>query len=219
MRFPTGLPELDEELGGGLPTGSITLIYGEEKSGKTSLALKLCALAARKARAAYIDCSNRLHPLRLTQIIEGNRVDESRLLILSVESFLHQEEIVLKLYDYPPPAPLIVFDDFTFRYRLEIKGDVKRDTPIYERLAFQLAALKEATVKKDIAIVVIGQVHTLPTTGETRAVAHRILTYWSDYVLKIVRRVGERCGRIWIEKPEKKGVYRFRIVKSGVTSC
>jgi len=219
MRFPTGLIELDEELGGGFPTGSIALIYGEEKSGKTSLALKLCALAARRGRAAYIDCSNRLHPLRLEQILRWNRVDRSRLLILSIESFLQQEEVVLRLYDYPPPAPLIVLDDFTFRHRLEIKGDVKQDTPIYERLAFQLAALKEAAMKKDIAIVVVGQVHTLPDTGETRAVAHRILTYWSDYVLRVVRRFGERCGRIWIEKPERKGAYRFRIAKSGVTSC
>ena len=219
MKFPTGLPELDEGLDGGLPTSSITLIYGEEKSGKTSLALKLCALAARRDRAAYIDCSNRLHPLRLAQILRGNRVDRSRLLILPVESFFQQEEIVLRLYDYPPPAPLIVLDDFTFRHRLEIKGDVKQDTPIYERLAFQLAALKEAAMKRDIAIVIIGQVHTLPNTGETRAVAHRILTYWSDYVLRMGRRFGERCGRIWIEKPEKKGVYRFRIVKSGITSC
>jgi len=215
MRFPTGIVELDEGLGGGLPTRSIALIYGEEKSGKTSLALKICALAARRDRAAYIDCSNRLHPLRLAQILRWNRVDRSRLLILPIESFLQQEEVVLR----PPPAPLIVLDDFTFRHRLEIRGDVKRDTPIYERLAFQLAALKEAAMKRDMAIVVIGQVHTLPDTGETRAVAHRILTYWSDYVLRVVRGFGERCGRIWIEKPERKGAYRFRIVKSGIAPC
>ncbi len=216
MRFSTGLPKLDDELGGGIKTGAITLIYGREKSGKTSLALKICASAARIASAAYIDCSGKLHPLRLSQIIESNRVDEERIYLLSVENFLQQEEVVLKMLDERSPAPLVVFDDFTYLHRIELAGDVKSDINIYKRLAFQLAVLKEAAVRDDIAIVVIGQVHSIPDKGEARAVAHRILTYWSDYVLRIESKPGRPLSKIILEKPESEKEIYFRIVRSGV---
>lgn len=216
MRVSTGLPKLDDELGGGIKTGAITLIYGEEKSGKTSLALKLCVSAARIASAAYVDCSGKLHPLRLSQIIESNRVNEGRIYLLSVENFLQQEEVILKILDEHSPAPLLVFDDFTYLHRMELLGDVKSDINIYKRLAFQLAVLKEAAVKDDIAIVVIGQVHSIPDRREAMAVAHRILTYWSDYVLKIERAYGRPLSRIILEKPEGKEEVYFRVARSGV---
>lgn len=219
MRFSTGLPRLDDELGGGVKTGAITLIYGEEKSGKTSLALKICASAARIASAAYVDCSGKLHPFRLSQIIESNRVDGEKIYLLSVENFLQQEEVVLRILDERPPAPLIVFDDFTYLHRMELLGDIRSDINVYKRLAFQLAVLKEAALRDDIAIILIGQVHSIPDKGEARAVAHRILTYWSDYVLKVERARGRPLSKITLEKPNGEEEVYFGISKSGVIPC
>lgn len=216
MRFSTGLPRLDDELGGGIETGTMSFIYGEEKSGKTSLALKICASAARTASAAYIDCSGKLHPIRLSQIIESNRVDAEKIYLLSVENFLQQERVVLMMLDGRPPAPLVVFDDFTHLHRLELLGDVKSDINVYKRLAFQLAVMKEAALRDDVAVVVIGQVHTIPDKGETRAVAHRILTYWSDYVFKIERVRNKPLSKIVLEKPRSGGEVYFKIARSGV---
>ena len=119
--FSTGIPELDEALGGGIRGGKVTLIYGEEKSGKTSLALKVCALAAKKAgQAGYVDCSGRLHPQRLLQVLEANGADPSRVSVSVIGNFLQQEEIILSLHDKPPSFPLIIFDDFTDDLAIEI---------------------------------------------------------------------------------------------------
>lgn len=49
-RESTGDPALDEILGGGLPTGSMTVIAGKPGSGKTILALQMLFLAARKGK-------------------------------------------------------------------------------------------------------------------------------------------------------------------------
>lgn len=218
--FSTGIPELDEALRGGIHEGKLTLIYGEEKSGKTSLALKVCALAARRAgRAGYVDCSGRLHPQRLLQVIESNEVDPSSVSVMVIENFLQQEEVILSLHDNPPPYPLVAFDDFTYQHRIELSGNVKTDVRVYKRLAFQIAALKEAALRNGLAIVVVGQVHTLPNTGEARLVAQRILTYWSDTILRITRPLGRRCSYIYVEKPVKIGPIGFEIVDGGVNSC
>jgi len=216
MRFTTGLPRLDDELGGGVASGAVTLVYGEEKSGKTSLVLRICALATRKSSSAYVDCSGRLHPVRLTQILEANRADTTKLYLLSVNSFQRQEDVILSLYDLTPPAPLIVFDDFTALHRLELTGNVKEDMNIYKRLAFQIAALKEAAMEKDLAIIIVGQVHAIPDSGDSRVVAQRILGHWSDYILRLERRPGKEVGRIFVEKPEGRGFVSFRISGAGV---
>ncbi len=216
MRFSTGLPELDEVLGGGIPTGAITLVYGQEKTGKTSLALRACASAARSASAAYIDCSGKLHPERLSQVMKANRVDENRVYIAVIENFLQQEEIILKLHDEGAPAPLIIFDDFTYLHRMELTGNIRDDMNIYKRLAFQLAALKEAVLKRSLAAMIIGQVHSIPDSGESRAVARRILGYWADYILSISKDPGKPFSELTIEKPPEDKVIKFRVVRSGI---
>ncbi len=48
----SGLPGLDEQLGGGLETGTITLITGQSGVGKTSLAMQFCAEAVAAGKKA-----------------------------------------------------------------------------------------------------------------------------------------------------------------------
>lgn len=217
MMFSTGLPVLDERLGGGISAGTLTLVYGEEKSGKTSLALMMCALATRRSLAAYIDCSGRLHPARISQIMEALGGDEDKLYILSVDSFRAQEKVILSLHDSRPPANLLVFDDFTVLHRLELSGDIGLDMSVYRRLAFHVAALKEAALRNDLAIIIVGQVHEIPDRGEARAVARRILGYWSDTILRLELDPKTKLGRVVIEKPEKMEAAAYRITGSGLS--
>lgn len=216
MRFSTGLPALDKRLGGGVATGTLTLVYGEEKSGKTSLALMMCALATRSLPAAYVDCSGRLHPARISQIMKALGGDEDKLYILSVESFSAQERAILGIHDSRPPASLLVFDDFTALHRLELSGDIGLDMRVYRRLAFHVAALKEAALRNGFAVMIVGQVHDIPDRGEARAVAQRILVYWSDTVLKLEMDPKTRLGRILIEKPERAEAAAYRITGFGL---
>ncbi len=62
--IPTGSLSLDVALGaGGIPRGLITEIYGNEGSGKTTLAYHLIASAQRAGgTAAYIDAEQRMDP-------------------------------------------------------------------------------------------------------------------------------------------------------------
>jgi recombination protein RecA len=60
---PTGIPALDDALGGGLPIGAITELAGPECSGRTSLALSFIAGLTQAARVcAWVDVSDALHP-------------------------------------------------------------------------------------------------------------------------------------------------------------
>ena len=73
----TGSRELDNLLGGGFETGSITELYGEFRTGKTQLCHTLCVTCqlpidqgGGEGKALYIDTEGSFRPERLTEIAE-----------------------------------------------------------------------------------------------------------------------------------------------------
>jgi DNA repair protein RadA/Sms len=63
---PTGLPEVDRVLGGGLVPGSVTLLHGEPGIGKSTLLLQIvCAVAAQGRRALYCTAEESKQQVRL----------------------------------------------------------------------------------------------------------------------------------------------------------
>ena len=71
-RLLTGLPDLDAALGGGLPRGRLVEIAGPPATGKTRLALQICAAAQRAGGvAAIIDAD---HGLELSTLVRAGIV-------------------------------------------------------------------------------------------------------------------------------------------------
>lgn len=77
IKLTTGSKALDEIMGGGLETGSITEIYGEFRCGKTQLCHTLCVtcqlpvdMGGGEGKALYIDTEGTFRPQRLVQIAE-----------------------------------------------------------------------------------------------------------------------------------------------------
>jgi recombination protein RecA len=61
--LPTGLPELDAAVGGGLPRGSVVEIFGPAACGKSSVALHIAAHVQRSGgAAAWIDAEHAFDP-------------------------------------------------------------------------------------------------------------------------------------------------------------
>jgi recombination protein RecA len=61
---PTGIAEVDELLGGGLPIGAVTELVGAECTGRTSLAMSLLVGMTVSGRVcAWVDASNAFDPL------------------------------------------------------------------------------------------------------------------------------------------------------------
>src|ERR1700692_1975985 len=62
-RLPTGIMKLDEAIGGGIPRGRITELFGKEAGGKTTLALHTVAKAQQAGlNVAYLDMEQTLDP-------------------------------------------------------------------------------------------------------------------------------------------------------------
>ena len=75
MKLTCGCKELDDILEGGMETGSITELYGENRSGKTQLCHTLAVTAqlpvsegGGEGKVLYIDTEGTFRPNRIEQI-------------------------------------------------------------------------------------------------------------------------------------------------------
>lgn len=213
--IPTGLPKLDMSMGGYVG-GALHFIYGEEKSGKTSLALLAAANTIKLGgKVIWVDCGQRMHIERLLQVLSTNRADASKLMLTPAKDFDEQEATVISLLECTSPGTrLIVLDDYTYLHRIAMKGEVKEDAPIFKRLTFQTASLKEVALANDVSIIIIGQAHEVPGMG-TKPVASRIVGYWSDVIFR-VGNVPTGIRLLKVEKGCPPFEQRFRITDAGV---
>ncbi|MFC6734696.1 DNA repair and recombination protein RadA [Halolamina salina] len=81
-KLETGHSGVDRLLGGGIETQAITEFYGNENSGRTTMAHQLCVQSLLPDNAgglggdsAYIDTRGKFDPDRVTEIIEGLDTD------------------------------------------------------------------------------------------------------------------------------------------------
>ncbi len=203
-RLPTGCPPIDEMLGGGFRFGDVSLIYGEASTGKTTVALSCLAghlLGDRWAKAYYVDSDRKLSTRRLAQLTgDGDALE--RLLVWSPRGFSEQAAVVEAMLELPDGDAPVVVDSITGPYRLKA-GDARRTFTANKELNRQLGFLSETAKKKGAAVLVVGQVHEIPGAENPQAepVAKRLLTYWSDSVLRLETTSIKGVRQAVLEKP------------------
>lgn len=154
----TGLPSLDVALGaGGIPRGRVTEIFGNESSGKTSLALSCVASVQKKGgTAAYIDAENALDPVYAKNI--GVNLDD--LYIAQPNSGEDALDIANKLIS-SGAIDLIVIDSVAALVpRAEIDGEMgDSHVGLLARLMSQaLRKMSNAISQTSTAVIFINQI-------------------------------------------------------------
>jgi len=119
---PTGSISLDLALGvGGVPRGRVIEIFGPEMSGKTTLALHICAQAQKaKGAAAFIDAEHALDPDYAKKI--GVNIDD--LLISQPDSGEQALQIVESLVRSNELDVIVIDSVAALTPRAEIAGDI-----------------------------------------------------------------------------------------------
>jgi len=135
LRLTTGSRKLDDLLGGGLETQTITEFYGEYGSGKSQIAHQACVnvqLPSEKGGleggALYIDTENTFRPERIIQMAKFRGLDPQRVVknIIWAEAYTSDHQIFLlenadKVIK-ENNIRLIVVDSLTAHFRSEYIG-------------------------------------------------------------------------------------------------
>lgn len=188
-RIITGIAELDRVLGGGIISGSLTLVGGDPGIGKSTLLLQVCRqLADSNRKVLYISGEESLKQIKLRAVRIGEFKD-SMLLLCETNLGLIQEAI-----KHTNPE-VVIIDSIQTMYQEEVSAapgsvsQVREATNVFLQLAKGMG----------ISIFIVGHV-----TKEGTVAGPRVLEHMVDTVLyfegdrhasyRILRGVKNRFG-------------------------
>ena len=183
---PTGVADLDERLGGGLPRGSICEVLGPASSGRTGLLFSLLARATQGGEAAaYVDASDSLDP---RSALEAG-IDLERLLWVRCDprERPRYERIALKQQqvDQAWQAANLVASAGGFGVIvIDLGGLSKRKLRQWQLR--QWVRLKHAVENTPTVLAVLAEAHVAGSTTGMRLELSRAETRWQGGVLALL---------------------------------
>jgi RecA/RadA recombinase len=157
LKIATGSEAIDSILGGGVPTGMLTDIYGESGSGKSQLCFTLCANCAKVGgRAVFIDTAGTFRPERIVEIFCSSDVLEKITFVRALNA-VDQISAVDKAIDISPQ--LLVLDTLTSHFSAEYSGPAR-----HLAVMKHLHRLAHFAINSDCAVIVTNMIRTIPTS-------------------------------------------------------
>lgn len=153
----TGSISLDLALGGGIPRGRVTEIYGPESSGKTTLTLHVIAEAQKKGgQCAFVDAEHALDPEYAKRI----GVDMTNLLVSQPDSGEQALEITETLVRSNAVDVIVVDSVAALTPKAEIEGEMgDSHMGLQARLMSQaLRKLTGSISKSKTSVIFINQI-------------------------------------------------------------
>ncbi len=191
-KIPTGSSCIDKVLNGGITPETITLIYGEAETGKTTFAIQCAANCSikRNLKTLFVDCDNTFATERLMQITQGefNKVAE-QIILVKPKNFEEQTAVVDQISDFVSKGfGLIVIDTFNSLYRAKIsETTTKGSFGVNRELNRQMAVLAQIAKTTHIPIIISSQVKAVFDEAfiTVAPVATRVLQFWADFSISL----------------------------------
>jgi DNA repair protein RadA len=231
-KLTTGSRALDELLGGGIESCSITEFFGEFGSGKTQIIHQLCVNVTRSAEdggldghVVYIDTENTFRPERIVQMSMAYDLDPTDILqkihVARAFNSHHQMLLVEKAKEIAKehPIKLIIVDSLTAHFRAEYIGRGSL-AERQQKLNKHLHALLQFADLNKAAVAVTNQVAAKPDAffgDPTRAIGGHVLGHTSTFRLYLRKSKGNRRIARLIDSPNlPEGEAVITIIEDGV---
>jgi DNA repair protein RadB len=199
---------LDDLLGGGIESKSITEIYGEAGSGKTNFCLQAARECANNGKkVVYID-SEGVSSERLNQICKNYDCKKTleNILFFNPASFDEQEDMIKKAMNIKD-VELIVLDTYNLFFRLNQEDDEKSAIRSLNR---QITDLQIGSMKKNLYAIITGQVYSVDN-DDVKPFAGRGIEHVAKTIIKLEKiGIGKRQATIMKHRsqPEcKKAIF------------
>ncbi|MGD0643747.1 MAG: AAA family ATPase [Candidatus Bathyarchaeia archaeon] len=188
FKINTGCRCIDSNIGGGISPESVTLIYGEPETGKTTLAIQSAvSCATQNYKTLFIDCDNTFSAKRLLQL-SADKFDEvaDHIILIKPKDFNEQTAVIDHIQDYTTKNfGLIVIDTFTSLYGAEVAEASGKAFGVNRELNRQLANLAQTAKIRKIPVMITSQVRSVfsELNVGVAPVATRVLKFWADTII------------------------------------
>jgi RecA/RadA recombinase len=205
----TGCGCVDSSMDGGISPESVTLIYGEPETGKSTLAMQ-CAVncAMQNHKTLFVDCDNTFSAKRLSQVASGRFEEIAELVILiKPNDFKEQTAVIDRLSDYTAKNfGLVVIDTVTSLYRLRVAESSGKAFGLNRELNRQMALLAQNAKTLKIPVIATSQVSSVFDEVHTSVepVATRVLKFWADTIIAMKPTENPQVIKAVLEKTRRK---------------
>ncbi len=232
-RITTGSKGLDELIGGGVETQSITEVYGEFGSGKSQISHELAVTTqlpveegGLDGHVVFIDTENTFRPERVEQIATGFGLDVTEVLkkIHVARAFNSSHQILMadkinELIQSGVNVKLIIIDSLMAHFRAEYVGRESLATR-QQKLNQHLHTLQTIANSYNVAVLITNQVQSKPDAffgTPTKAVGGHVLGHASTYRVLLKKGLsGKRIARL-VDSPHlPEGEAVFKVTTEGL---
>jgi RecA/RadA recombinase len=220
----TGCSCIDSNLNGGISPESVTLIYGEPETGKSTLSMQ-CAVncAMQGYKTLFVDCDNTFSAKRLSQVASGKFEEIADLIILiKPADFKEQTTVIDRVSEYTAKNfGLVVIDTFNSLYRAEVAESLGKAFGPNRELNRQLAILAQTAKTQKISVVITSQVRSVfdESYVSVAPVATRVLKFWADTIIAMKPTENVQIMKAVLEKTRKitqEAACYLRIEETGI---
>ncbi|ELR23550.1 meiotic recombinase Dmc1, putative [Acanthamoeba castellanii str. Neff] len=238
VRITMGCTALDQLLGGGVETMSITEVFGEFRTGKTQLCHTLCVttqlplnMSGGNGKVAYIDTEGTFRPERIKPIAERFGLDPMAALdnIVYARAFTHEHQLELIVQIAAKMVEdqyrLLIVDSITALFRVDYSGRGEL-AERQQKLGRMLSKLQKIAEEFNVAVFITNQVTADPGGGAMfvadakKPIGGHVLAHASTTRLSLRKGRGEqRICKIFDSPclPETECVYQ--ISNEGITDA
>ncbi|MFX0180865.1 MAG: DNA repair and recombination protein RadA, partial [Candidatus Hodarchaeota archaeon] len=232
-KLTTGSQNLDDLLGGGIETGSVTELYGEYRTGKTQIAHQLCVNVqlsyddgGLEGGALYIDSEGTFRPERIIQMASSRDLDYNQILRnITYGRAYNSDHQVLLVRESPKiieekNVKLIIVDSIIGHFRSEYigRGTLANRQQILNTHIHDLLRLTETF--DELAILFTNQVAARPDVfygDPLRATGGNIIAHGATIRIRLRKGKGEQRIAKVVDAPhlpEEDAV--FSITEDGI---
>ena len=175
IRITTGAKSVDDLLGGGVESQSITEIYGRFGSGKTQWCFQLCVTTqipktqgGLEGKVIYIDSENSFRPERVAEIAKRYKLNPEKVLenVLVGRAYNADHQMLLvdkakEQVEKDPSIKLLIVDSLTAHFRAEFSGRGQL-ADRQQKLNRHMYILMKLAESKNLAVLVTNQVMDRP---------------------------------------------------------
>ena len=215
-RVSTGCPPLDDLLGGGLERRTITQVYGEPGSGKSTIILLPVISCLKEQKGVIFFDTEGLSVERFRQI-GGEKAEAmaERLYLYEPSDFEQQGIMIAESESLLKKGgiELLVMDSATALYRTEL-GQTRE---AQRKLAAQMIYLLGLSRRYTIPVLITNQVYVDPESREFRPMGGPVLQHLCKAIVRIDRVNGLRKAVLVKHRSLPEGLsFTFEITASGI---
>ncbi len=231
-KITTGSKTLDDLLGGGVETMSITEAFGAFGSGKSQIGFQLAVNVQMpkedgglNGKCVFIDTESTFRPERIIQLAEARGLDPKKVLknIFIAKAYNSDHQVVLaekvKEIIKEQDVKLVIVDSMMSHFRSDYSGRGEL-APRQQKLNRHIHALQKIADVYNVAVYITNQVMANPGLlfgDPTTAVGGHIIAHASTYRLYLRKsKATKRIARLIDSPSMPEGEAVFNVTEKGV---